>query len=236
MRRSSPFLWLVVGTLGVAMVLLLMRRDAGAVAVLGDTRFGQAVFLVVLLAFIVIGVIGRGGFGRSIRYAMIWGLILVVILVGYAYRSEIEVVAQRVFAEVAPGQPVAQTDGKSDSVIVTRSARATHFSVVAEIGNAPIEMLVDTGASVITLTLEDARLAGITIRSLRYTVPVSTANGMALAAPVTLDRVSIGPIEQRRVVALVAEEGMLETSLLGLNFLNALSMTITGDRMVLTAR
>ena len=46
---------------------------------------------------------------------------------------------------------------------------------------------------------------------------------------------TIGPIEQRRVLALVTEEGALDTSLLGLNFLSALSSyTVSGNQMILT--
>ncbi len=235
MRRTSPFIWLVLGILGVALVLLLRRHESGSIADLANNRFAQAAGLVALLVFVSVGVIGRGSFGRTIRYALIWGLILVVILVGYTYRTELEIVAQRVMAEVFPGQPAIQTDEKGDRVVINRGPRSTHFSVVVEVNNAPIEMVVDTGASVVTLTVEDARLAGIVTRRLRYVVTVSTANGIARAAPVTLDRLAIGPIEQRRVVALVAEEGMLETSLLGLNFLNSLSsFTISGNQMTLT--
>lgn len=233
MRRSSPFLWLVAGIFVVAFVLLLARDDAGALSGISDNRLIQAIGLTAILAFVVSGVIGHGPFGRMMRYALIWALILVVALVGYTYRAEIETAAERVLAEVFPGDPVVET-ADDGSVVITRPRRSTHFSVTALVQNAPVEMLIDTGASVITLTVEDARLAGISTRNLRYDVTVSTANGQARAAPVTLDIVAIGPIEQRRVVALVAEPGMLETSLLGLNFLNNLSsFTIAGDELTL---
>ncbi|MND05129.1 hypothetical protein D3C83_257330 [compost metagenome] len=56
-----------------------------------------------------------------------------------------------------------------------------------------------------------------------------------MAAPVIISRVAVGSIEIRRVAALGAQPGMLESSLLGLNFLNALeSFTISGNRMTLT--
>ncbi len=233
MRRPSPFLWLVIGVFVVAFIMLL-ARDSG-IAGVSDSRMIQAIGLTALLIFIASGVIGRGMFGRAVRYGMIWVLILVVILVGYTYRDEIETAAERVMAEVFPGETTLETGDDGETVIVTRPRRSVHFSVDTLVDNAPVDMLVDTGASVITLTVEDARLAGIETRQLNYSVTVSTANGQARAAPVILDTVSIGPIEQRRVVALVAEPGMLETSLLGLNFLNNLSsFTISGNELILT--
>jgi aspartyl protease family protein len=67
-------------------------------------------------------------------------------------------------------------------------------------------------------------------------VPVSTANGRALAAPVTLDRLSVGPIAMRRVPALVAREGLLDGNLLGQTFLEKLeSYEVRGNRLVLRA-
>ena len=235
MRRLSPFLWLVVGILAIALVALASRAGGTLFTDLGSTELARLAALVALLIFVVLGLIGRGALGKTARYALIWAMIVVFLMVGYTYRDELGDVAQRVFAEVVPGQPATITDGKDNSVIVVRSRGSAHFIVDAEINFAPLQMLVDTGASVITLTAEDARLAGIVTRDLRYDVVVSTANGTARAAPVTLDRIAIGPIEFTRVVALVAEEGALEISLLGNNFLNGLtSYTVTGNQLILT--
>ncbi len=235
MRRISPFGWIVLGVVLLVAVLLLTRQNWAISTDLTGTQIAQLIFLGAVLVLVVTGFLGRGSAGRTARYALIWAVIVVVLLVGYTYRDEISDVAQRVFAEVVPGQPMTVVDGEGDSVIINRARGSTHFIVVAEANNAPLRMLVDTGASVITLTTSDARLAGIETRSLRYEVIVATANGQARAAPVTLNRVAVGDIEFNRVVALVAEEGALEMSLLGLNFLNALSSyTVTGDQLVLT--
>jgi aspartyl protease family protein len=235
MRGSSPFVWAVLGVLGLAAILLLMRDAPETAAGLGGGRIAQAALLVGLLAFVAIGIFGRGSFARMARYALIWGVIAVVAVVGYTYRDELGAVLERVSAEIFPGDPQSRQTVDGETVVISQSPRTNHFIAIATVNNAPIEMLVDTGASVVTLTPEDARLAGIQTRSLRYVVEVATANGTARAAPVILERVAIGPIEQRRVAALVAEEGALETSLLGLNFLRALSsFTFSGKELVLT--
>ena len=83
-------------------------------------------------------------------------------------------------------------------------------------------MLVDSGASIVALTYEDASRAGVYVRDSDYTQRVSTANGSARVAPVTLDRVSIGDITVRNVPAAVSERGKLGTSLLGMSFLGRL--------------
>jgi aspartyl protease family protein len=84
------------------------------------------------------------------------------------------------------------------------------------------------------LTQEAAKAAGLPLEVLHYSVNVDTANGRARAAPVTLDRVSIGGITERSVPALVAQPGQLRANLLGMSFLNRLqSWEVRGDRLVL---
>ena len=83
--------------------------------------------------------------------------------------------------------------------------------------------MVDTGATMIALTYEDAERAGLSLKNSDFTQAVTTANGVARVAPVTLDRVSIGDITVRNVPAAVAERGRLKTSLLGMTFLSRLS-------------
>ncbi len=78
------------------------------------------------------------------------------------------------------------------------------------------------------------RRAGLPLDLLDYTVSIDTANGRTRAAPVTLDRIAIGGLEERSVEALVAQPGQLKTSLLGMSFLNRLqSWQVSGDRLVL---
>ena len=97
-----------------------------------------------------------------------------------------------------------------------------HYYAHAEINGRPVDVMVDSGASIVALTYDDAQRAGIYIRDSDYTQRVSTANGLARIAPVRLDRVSIGDITVRDVPAAVSEPGKLMTSLLGMSFLSRL--------------
>jgi aspartyl protease family protein len=95
-------------------------------------------------------------------------------------------------------------------------------------------MVLDTGASSVVLSREDAKAAGLPIEVLSYTVPIETANGRTRAASVRLDRIAVGGLVERSVEALVAQPGQLKTSLLGMSFLNRLqSWEVRGDRLVL---
>jgi aspartyl protease family protein len=95
-------------------------------------------------------------------------------------------------------------------------------------------MIVDTGASTIVLRPEDAKNAGIDVSKLNYRVPVLTANGRTVAARIRLDEVSIGPLDRKKVDALVAQPGALSQSLLGMSFLSRLrSYEFSGDFLTL---
>jgi aspartyl protease family protein len=81
-------------------------------------------------------------------------------------------------------------------------------------------MLVDTGASLVTLTPADARAVGIDPASLVFSGHVQTANGAARMAPVTLREIRIGQLAIYDVPASVLEN--LNISLLGMTFLSRL--------------
>ncbi len=109
-----------------------------------------------------------------------------------------------------------------------------HFFAEAELNGRPVTVMVDTGASMVALTYDDARRAGIYPRDSDFTGRSSTANGIARFAPVDIDRVSIGGIEVRNVRAAVMEEGKLETSLLGMSYLSKVgSVAMKSGRLVL---
>lgn len=98
------------------------------------------------------------------------------------------------------------------------------FSTDAEINGARISrMLVDTGATLVALSYEDAAAAGVFPAPADYKYPVSTANGVAHVARVRLRDVRIGSLTVYDVDAVVGERGALSGSLLGMTFLSKLS-------------
>lgn len=117
--------------------------------------------------------------------------------------------------------PVEQTSQASDSVVVPRDRRG-HFRTEGRIDGRRLDFLIDTGASVIALTADDAASLGLHPGDSEYRVMLKTANGVVRAAPTTLDMVEIGGIMVRDVVAVVMPEGALSENLLGMSFLSRL--------------
>ncbi|MFO1088244.1 MAG: TIGR02281 family clan AA aspartic protease [Hyphomicrobiales bacterium] len=97
-----------------------------------------------------------------------------------------------------------------------------HFWVTASIEDTDVKAVIDTGASQVVLSYEDADRINLHLRDSDFSVPVSTANGMAKAAAVSLRRVDIGNIRVRDVEALVAPKGALTVTLIGMSFLSKL--------------
>jgi aspartyl protease family protein len=97
-----------------------------------------------------------------------------------------------------------------------------HYWVTGEVGDRRIRFLVDTGATTVSLTPQDARLLGLDPERLAYRYQVSTADGHARAAKVRLTSLSVAGATLRDVDALVIEKG-LPASLLGMTYLGRLS-------------
>ncbi|MGN6422553.1 MAG: TIGR02281 family clan AA aspartic protease [Asticcacaulis sp.] len=97
-----------------------------------------------------------------------------------------------------------------------------HFWANASVNAHAVRFLVDTGATVVALTPQDAQRLGFDPASLVYNRKVTTANGATDAAAVTLSSVSVGQSAVQDVQALVLKDG-LTTSLLGMSYLGRLS-------------
>src|SRR5215831_4344936 len=107
--------------------------------------------------------------------------------------------------------------GPSVNTLVYSGDANGHVVVDAAVNGAPVRLLVDTGASLVTLTQADARVAGITAGELVFNHRVATANGSARMAEVTLREIRIGQLSIYDVPAAVLEH--LNISLLGMSFL-----------------
>jgi aspartyl protease family protein len=224
---------LIIVLLGllIAGLILFVRNDAGTVGPLSTGQFGSLIYQIALLVFLssAVMMLFRERFVQAITAALLWVVVGLLLVIGYSYRFELHDVVDRVHAELSPGYAV--SNGRT--VEITR-ANTGDFDVRAQINGSPVAMVLDTGASSVVLTRDDAKAAGLPLEVLNYTVNIDTANGRTRAAPVTLDRIAIGGLVERSVEALVAQQGQLRTSLLGMTFLNRLqSWEVSGDRLLL---
>jgi aspartyl protease family protein len=130
--------------------------------------------------------------------------------------------------------PVRTAAAAPASELVLKAGAHGHFMAEAMVNGQPIEFLVDTGASSIYLTPDDAARLGWTPQRLTYSERYVTASGVVHAAPVTLRSLRIGQLELYDLPASVGEApGSL--SLLGMSFLKRLeSYEVRGDRLILS--
>jgi aspartyl protease family protein len=95
-----------------------------------------------------------------------------------------------------------------------------------------VDVMIDTGATVVALTSETAARLGVALDSSRPRWRMNTANGVALASPVTLRSVSLGAIYMDDVQAVVMPPGASSINLLGASFLKRLVSVEQRDGML----
>jgi aspartyl protease family protein len=224
-------LWILLAGLLIALLILIARHGEGTIGPLSSGQFGSLAYKIALLVFVgaTVLIIFRERFAQALTAALLWVVLALILVIGYSYRFELRNVADRVIAELIPGHPISH----GRTVEVARAFNGD-FQVTAEINGARVGMVLDTGASSVVLTRDDAKAAGLPLEVLVYSANIDTANGRTRAAPVTLDRIAIGGLVERSVAVLVAQPGQLKTSLLGMSFLNRLqSWEVRGDRLLL---
>jgi aspartyl protease family protein len=165
----------------------------------------------------------RGRFGQAVQQALIWVLIFLGFTLAYSLLDPLAVALNL--------QPAVTNNGQD--IVLSRDASG-HFVTRLEINGTGLPFIVDTGASQIVISQNDAERAGLNPEALTYSNRALTANGFVEIAPVRLDRVRFGPHVDRDIPATVnsAEMGI---SLLGMSYLERFSrIVVEGDRMILT--
>jgi len=227
-------LWIVLALVGAALLFLLARGKTGAPFGMTGDQFARVVYLGAFGLLAAAALLGSGiGLRGAARSAAIWLLAAAALVGGYQYRYELQDVASRLTAGLVPGSPLSVTGDGRTTVALERLADG-HFAVKAQVNGADAWMILDTGATSTVLTAQAARAAGFDPDTLSYTVPIMTANGPARAASVVADELRVGAITRRNIRLFVAQPGMLEQSLLGMNFISTLSgLDMRGDRLTL---
>lgn len=140
---------------------------------------------------------------------------------------------------LTPGQrgPVASSaprDSGRKKIVITADSRG-HFFTTGSINGVSTRFMVDTGATTIALSSEEAKRTGVNYLAGRK-VLTQTANGVVPVYRVRLEAVDIRGIKMRNVEAIVIEGGRLPVALLGMSFLNRMEMRRDGDTMMLIQR
>ena len=217
-------------SLGLAALAWAMPAHALDTISIDNTAPAATKLAILLAVFLVILFTMRGlRLPHILRTFLIWGALFLALVALYAYRGPLEDAGRRVMSVLVPGMMYSD-EGR---VVVHRSF-AGSFAVEGSVNGAPVRFLFDTGASLVVLSADDARRAGLEPSSLDFRLPVMTASGRTEVAPVRLSEMSVGGITRPGVRAAVARPGDLDTSLLGLTFLNRLEgYGVRQDRLVL---
>ena len=120
----------------------------------------------------------------------------------------------------AAAMNVSYTDGR---IYVLKSNEAGHFEGKFRFNGKPLQAMVDTGATFVTMNESDARSLGYGGNELTFKYEIMTANGKVKAAHVLLKSVEIGTVAVRNVDALVVRGKQLSFPLVGMSFMKKLS-------------
>ncbi|HVJ43171.1 MAG TPA: TIGR02281 family clan AA aspartic protease [Dongiaceae bacterium] len=229
-----------VTIIAVAMVAvlaaLLLALNSAFPNVLADPQNRIRVFASCGWLLLLVGSVAlrfRSQPGTALRSLAAWFLIGLALVWVYAYRFEAQEIGNRIFGELVPAHGILTTaappptsESSAGSSGSPREIRFPlnengHYQVQARVNGTYITFLVDTGASDIVLSPDDARRIGFADNQLKFIDRAETANGVVYVAPVTLNNVTIGPIVMALLPAKVNQAPM-QYSLLGMRFLNQL--------------
>ena len=162
--------------------------------------------------------------GKALKMALAWVAIFGVAFLLFAFRGEFSNLGQRIRAE-ATGSPI--VDGETVRIPIAEDG---HFYVDAKLNGQDVRFMVDSGASVTTVSKSEANAAGMEIGTRRGVV--MTANGPTTVMQSSADRLQVGSIERTDFPVDVSEQEGL--NLLGMNFLRSLQgWRVEGNYLVL---
>ena len=179
-------------------------------------------FCLVLVASSLIGM--RLPIGKVVKMTLAWVAIFGVGFILFSFRSEFSTLGARLRAE-ATGAPI--QSGEEMRIAMRDDG---HFWVNASINGHDAQFLVDSGASITTISSAVAGSAGVET-GMRFSM-VETANGEVQMRRATVDRFEVGPIVRSDFGIHVNEAD--DTNVLGMNFLSSLaSWRVEGNTLVL---
>ena len=169
------------------------------------------ILAIVLVASSLVGM--RLPIAKAAKMALAWVAIFGAAFVLFSFRSEFSSLGHRLYSS-AMGTPF-----ESGGELRIPMAEDGHFWVRGSVNGESVRFLVDSGASVTTLSAETAREARVVPTNRK--VMVSTANGRVIMSRAYVDRLEIGSIERSEFpVDINPQDG---TNILGMNFLSSLN-------------
>ena len=167
-------------------------------------------------------------FGQTVKMIAAWLGIFAGMFVFFLFLPELKVIGKRAQAELVGGG-VEQDDGS----LIVRKSEDGHFYLDTTVNGSSVRFMVDSGATTTSLSMADARAAGVDIDLTGFPVTVSTANGTAEMRRARLGELKVGSIARQDFPVLVSDT-LGDTNLIGMNFLSTLQgWRIEGETLIL---
>jgi len=199
----------------------------------GETRM---LYLTVLISAMAIASAGRivlRGGRKALVTTTIWIGAIAGLVTAFVFRDEAALVVEDIRSRLMPSVALSRIEGEAE----LRRGWDGHYRADAEVNGATIQLMIDTGASMVLIPYEEAAMIGHDPQSLVFGMPVTTANGRSTVAPIRLASIKIGDVFVTDVEAAVAQPGRLKTGLLGMSFIDKLAETsFQGDKLILRQR
>lgn len=193
---------------------------------MGGDIYAQVIYLVLLGLLLTAGLWTRSrkNLNQTAQHAAIWVLIFIAAIAAFGVWGDVE--------RHLGAQSISTTDdGNRINIPVSRDG---HYRLQLAVNNVLVDFVVDTGATDIVLSKQDARKIGINVDTLNYLGRASAANGVVETAAITLDMIQIGSVTDSNVRAVV-NGGDLFGSLLGMGYLQRWGrIEIANDMLILT--
>ena len=186
--------------------------------------YGNLAYLVLLGAVLVFWyfIQNRQSLSKTLQQAAAWGLIFLGVIAAVGLWGDIRQTVQ-------PQQLVMTDAGRIE---VPRGPDG-HYYLTLGVNDVPVHFVVDTGATSMVLTQEDAARIGLNEEDVIFYTEAMTANGPVRTAPVRLADVALGPFHDQNVRAFV-NEGEMSKSLLGMDYLNRFQrMEMSNGKLIL---
>ncbi len=172
---------------------------------LNEQDYPSLVASIIILVFMASRVISSGmPPAKMLKYFAIWGFIGLLIILLYSYRFEFNNLKQRIIGELNPSSPMVDSNNR----IIINISQDQHFYLKAKINDQEILFLVDTGASNITLSKDDAKKVGIDLKKLNFNRPYQTANGKSWGANITVKNFTIANFKLKELDISVNQSPM----------------------------
>ena len=193
----------------------------------------QSMLMMAALAAMAVGVIGSlvfrrvpalGRVLRSVSTLGLMGVLLLVVLQLSRLDSRFDM------AVPALGLPEQVVEGRETRVPLAPDG---HFWLHARVNGAPVNFLVDTGATLTAVSADTAARVGLEPREAGIPIRMQTANGTVAAQLTTIDNLRFGNVAAHGIDAIIAP-GLGPTNVIGMNLLSRLaSWRVEGNTMIL---